>query len=293
MQSIRCPVMADLPHFPVSRYSSASRLSDPAQFLREWKRDIFASPRIGWRLFQRGLIHQYRHSSLGIFLVFAPVLIAALLFTFGRHSNLLAAEIGGVNSAFFGACGMLMGQSFLEALNSTKRLFANNQSLFRRQNLPVEGPLLAIVIDLVFRLLIRLLVLALLMGLFSIHPVPTAPIAAWGLLGISLAGAGLGLIAAAPSCLQQDLTVLASILPLVLFTVTPVFGVPAPASLLGRIQSVNPLTWLFQGIRAAAYGGSGSVVAAAIGPVVGILLVLLGWFICRIARPHVVERILV
>lgn len=285
--------MTNHSRFPASHHSSASRLSDPAQFLREWKRDIVASPRIGWRLFQRSLIHQYRHSSLGIFLAFAPVAITTLLFTFGRHSNLLAAEIDGVNSAFFGACGMLMGQSFLEALNATKRLFANNQFLFRRQNLPVEGPLLAIFIDLLFRLLIRLLVLALLMRIFSIPVIFTTPIAAWGLLGISLSGAGLGLLAAAPSGLQQDLTVLTNILPLAIFSVTPVFGVPAPASLIGRIQSINPLTWMFQGVRAAAYGGPGSVAAAAFGPVAGISLVLLGWFICRIARPHVVERILV
>ena len=271
---------------------AASRLADPGRFFRDWFADLAAAPRIGWRLFQRSLIQQYRHSSLGIFLAFAPVMITALVFTFGRRSHLVSSEIGGVDSTFFGVCGMLMAQTFLEALNAARRLFAGYQALFRRQNIPLEGPLLAILTDLGFRLLIRLGALALLMVLFSVAPAVTLPVALLGLVGLSLLGAGLGLLAAPPSALQQDFNVFAGALPVVLFTITPVFIVPAPGSLLWRIQAANPLTWLFEGIRAAAYDGPGSPATAAIGPLIGLGLLLSGWFVCRLARPHVVERML-
>ena len=33
--------------------------------------------------------------------------------------------------------------------------------------------------------------------------------------------------------------------------------------------------------------------SAAIGPLVALLIFMVGWFLCRIARPHVVERMLV
>ncbi len=278
---------------PVRLHAATSRLRDPNRFLREWARDAGGSPPVAWRLFVRSLIQQYRHSSLGIVLAFAPVVLTALVFTFGRRSHLVAGEIGGVNSAFFGACGMLMGQAFLEAFNATRRLFAGNQALFRRQSLPVEGPLGAILLDLGFRYLIRLAVLALLMALFAVPPAVTLPLAAWGLVGLSLAGAGLGLLVAPPSALQQDINIFSNALPLILFTVTPVFMVPEPESFLGAVHAANPLAWLFEGVRAAAYGAPGSLAAAAIGPLVGLLIFMLGWFLCRIARPHVVERMLV
>ena len=131
------------------------------------------------------------------------------------------------------------------------------------------------------------------MALFAVPPAVTLPLAAWGLVGLSLAGAGLGLLVAPPSALQQDINIFSSALPLILFTVTPVFMVPEPGSFLGAVHAANPLAWLFEGIRAAAYGASGSLAAAAIGPLVAMLIFMVGWFLCRIARPHVVERMLV
>lgn len=284
---------ATAPGAPVRFHAAISRLRDPRRLFRECARDAAGSPPIAWRLFVRGLIQQYRHSSLGIVLAFAPVVLTALVFTFGRRSHLVAGEIGGVNSAFFGACGMLMAQGFLEAFNATRRLFAGNQALFRRQSLSIEGPLGAILLDLAFRSLIRLAVLALLMALFAVPPAATAPLAAGGILGLSLTGAGLGLLLAPPSALAQDLNVFSNALPLLLFTVTPVFLVPEPDSILARVQAANPLAWLFSGIRAAAYGAPGSMNAVIVGPLVGLLMLGLGWFVCRIARPHVVERMLV
>jgi ABC-type polysaccharide/polyol phosphate export permease len=293
--SDRLPTDPDVafPGTPVRLHAASSRLRDPRRVLREWARDAAGSPPVAWRLFVRSLIQQYRHSSMGMFLAFAPVVLTALVFTFGRRSNLVAGEIGGVPSTFFGACGMLMAQGFLEAFNATRRLFAGNQALFRRQSLPVEGPLGAILLDVGFRYLIRLAVLALLMALFAVSPAATAPLAAWGLLGLPLVGAGLGLLVASPSALAQDLNILSSALPLILFTVTPVFLQPAPGSLLGRVHAANPLAWLFEGVRAAGYGAPGSLTAAVLGPLVGVLLLMLGCFVCRIARPHVVERMLV
>jgi ABC-type polysaccharide/polyol phosphate export permease len=73
---------------------------------------------------------------------------------------------------------------------------------------------------------------------------------------------------------------------------TPVFVPAAAGSLFGRVCAANPLSWLFDGIRAAAYGGHGSPIAAGIGLVIGLLLLFVGWMFCRIARPHVVERML-
>ncbi len=278
---------------PVSIRSAASRLRDPARFFREWGEDLARSPRLAWRLFLRSLVQQYRHSSMGIFLAFAPVVVTALVYTFVRRSHLVATEIAGLNSTFFGAEGVLMVQTVLEAFNGMRRLFAGNQPLFRRQNLPVEGPIMAVLVDLGFRMLIRFAVLGMLMVLLRVPIASTLPLAIWGFLGLSLVGAGLGLLVAGPGALAQDVNVVSGVLPVLLLTVTPVFMVASPESVLGRVQAANPLAWLFEGIRAAAHGGAGSITAALSGPLVGLGLLVAGWFVCRVARPHVVERMLV
>lgn len=281
------------PAVPVSIRTADSRLRDPGRFFREWGEDLARSPRLAWRLFLRSLIQQYRHSSMGIFLAFAPVVVTALVYTFGKRSHLVGTEIAGIDSTFFGVEGVLMVQSFFEAFNAMRRLFAGNQALFRRQNLPVEGPIMASLVDLGFRLLVRFAVLGLLTVLLGVPIAPTFPLALWGFLGLSLVGAGLGLLAAGPGALAQDVNVVSSVLPMVLFAVTPVFLVPPPGSVIGRIHAANPLAWLFDGIRAAAHGGGGSIGGAVMGPLVGLGLLAAGWLVCRVARPHVVERMLV
>lgn len=240
----------------------------------------------------RNINQQYRHSSMGILLAFAPALITAALFAFGRRSHLLAGTTGGVNSAFFSVVGVLLVQAFLEAFQSGRRLFANHQGMLRRQPIPVEAPMLAALLDLSFHGFIRLGVMAAMFGAFSVAPRPTLPLALWGLFGVTLGGFGVGTLLAVPAALHQDTNVLSAVLPLILFTVTPVFGIAPPESFLGWIQRHNPLAWWFDGIRVAAYGGEGTLIAAGMGPVVGCLLLLLGWLVCRIARPHVAEKML-
>jgi len=277
---------------PIVVRSGASPLSSPREFVADWAADVRRAPPAAWLLFQRHLTQQFRQSSLGLLLAFAPAVTTALVFTYGRRINIFAADTGGVNSAFFSVFGMLLAQTFLETLQSGRRLFAGSQIFLRRQSASLEPPVLAAVLDAGFHAAIRTIVLAGLMVLFAVRPAPTAPLAILGIAGLSLCGLGLGFLLAPSSALRQDLNVLLSGLPIILFTVTPVFLVPPPESFLGRIHALNPLSWLFNGIRAAAYGGHGSVLFAAAAPFVGFLLLGLGWALCRVARPHIVERMI-
>lgn len=266
-------------------------MARPARFLSDWCADCARSSRFAWHLFRRTLTIQFRHSSVGLLLAFAPAVITALVFTYARRAHVFNAESGGVNSAFFGGFGIFVVQAFVEAFNAGRRIFAANLGMFRRHVTAVEGPLLATVLELAFYDAIRVVVMAGFFAAFGVVPAATVPLAVWGLLGISLGGLGLGLLLAAPSTLQPDLNALCAGLPIVFFTVLPVFLIPAPDSLLGHIHAANPLAWVFDGIRAAAYGGPGSLAAAAVGPLVAAVIFVAGWCLCRLALPHVVERL--
>lgn len=276
---------------PVSITAARSRLASPARFLSDWYRDIMGSPRFAWQLFRRVINIQFQHSSVGILLAFAPATITALVFAYARRTHMFADDTGGVNSAFYGGFGILMAQAFVEAFQAGRRVFVAYQGILRRQVTAIEGPLLATVLEILFHDLIRIVVMGGLFAAFRIIPSFTLPLAVWGLLGVSLGGLGLGLLLAAPTALQPDINALAAGLPIVLFTSAPVFMIPAPESLLGQIHAKNPLGWLFDGIRAAAYGGPGSLEAAAVGPLVACVFIAAGWFLCRVALPHIVERL--
>jgi ABC-type polysaccharide/polyol phosphate export permease len=277
---------------PVRVISARGRLASPGDFLAEWRADLVQSPRLAWRLFLRGLIQQYRHSVLGVLLAFAPVILTALVIAFGRRAQLISSDMGGVNAAFFGAFGVLLAQAFVEGINAAQRLFSGSQVLLKRQNVPLEAPLLAILIDLAFRDLVRLVVIGILMGIFHVGPSPWFPLSVWAIMGVSLLGAAIGLFTAPFAGLTSDLAVFSRALTVIVITTTPVFVSLSPESVLGKVQAANPLSWIFDGVRAAAYGAPGSLAMAAIGPAAAIAVFVVGWFACRVARPHVVERMI-
>lgn len=277
---------------PSWRITAAGRFAEGGGLLAGWIDDVRQSPRIAWRLFLRGLVQQYRHSSLGIVLAFAPVSLTVLVFVLGRRSQFFASETGGVHSAFYGAFGVLLAQAFVESLGSMQRLFAGNHALLRRQNLPIEAPLLAGLIDFVFRDLMRLLVIVGLMAAFEVGPTAWSPLLPWTILGVSVAGGAIGLLTAPLAGLTGDLQVVSRVLMLVVAAVVPVFMIPPPDTVLHDVQQANPLTWLFDGARAIAYGGPGSIAAGLAMPLAAAALFLLAWLLCRIARPHVVERMI-
>lgn len=273
-------------------YGGGSRLRNPRRFLEHWLGDLRACGPTARRLFLRHIAQQYRFSSLGLLWAFAPSALTALVLIGGQRAHVVG-QGGGVTAAFYGVFGLGLAQTFLEALNSTRRVFASHQQLLRRQNVPLDGLIVAGLLDVALNMLVRLAVIVIVFFVFSVPlAIATLPLAILGFLGVAALGAGLGLLIAPFSSLKRDFDNLFGILPWILFAVTPVF-VPLPTeSRFGRICQWNPLTRLFDGIRAAAYGGDGDPSAAIRGLVLGLVIMFIGWMFCRIARPHVVERML-
>ena len=274
-------------------YSAGSRLASLPSFLRDGLDDFRRMWPAARRLFRRGLAQQYRFSSLGLAWAFAPAVVTAVVLVIGRRAHVIDDAAGSVPAAFYGVFGLTLAQTFLDAVAAFRRLFVQHQSLLRRQNIPLEGFVVAGMLEAGFSLLVRLGVLAVVWVLCAVVPtVATLPLAVWGMCGVLCLGAGCGLIVAPLNSLSRDVDNLMAMVPWILFAVTPVFVAASPESLLARIYALNPLASLFDGIRAAAYGGQGSQLAAACGPLVGIAVLAVGWGLCRLARPRVLERML-
>ena len=275
-------------------YSCESRLSDPIAFARLWVADLQASGPTAHRFFRRSLAQRYRLSSLGLAWAFAPSVLTAIVLIAGQRASVIGTGSVEVSPAFYGVFGLAVAQTFLESLNGLRALFTSHQTMLRRNNVAIEGLILAAFIEVHFGVLIRLIVLAVVFFLFGVLPsLETMPLAFTGLWGVVLIGAGLGLLLAPASSLRNDMDHAMHLLPWGLFATTPVFMAATTGSLLAMGYALNPLAWLFDSIRTAAYGATGSLLPALVAPLVGALMVFMGWFFCRLCRPYVVERYLV
>jgi lipopolysaccharide transport system permease protein len=279
---------------PMVVYASESRMRDPLTFFRLWLADLSASGPAARRFFERSLTNRYRLSSFGLAWAFAPSVLTAIVLIAGQRAHVIGTGGAEVPSGFYGVFGLAVAQTFIESLNSLRVLFTSHQHLLRRNNVAIEGLILAAFVEVLFGVLIRLIVLAVVFLLFGVWPrFETLPLAFIGLLGVVFLGGGLGLCLAPASSLRGDIDQAMHLVPWALFAITPVFLAPAVGSLLARAYALNPLAWLFDSIRTAAYGAPGSLVPAVLAPLVGTLLVMIGWFFCRFCRPYVVERYLV
>lgn len=219
--------------------------------------------------------------------------LTAVVLMGGQRANVISSN-GVVPGAFYGIFGMALAQTFLEALNGTRRLFIAHQNILKRQRVPVEPFITAEIMQLGFTMTVRLAILVALYIFFSV-PTPSPEmimIALIGYFGIASSGAGIGLLLAPLTALTQDLDQISNILPWIIFAITPVFVPVAKGSFLGSLAGVNPLTWAFDSIRGAAYAGGESSAASIVAGIVGLFMVIIGSMVCRIARPHVVERLM-
>ena len=262
------------------------------RFFSDWLTELRGCGTTARRLFLRSLAQQYRYSSLGVFWAFVPPALATLVLIGGQRAQI----VGGAESvpaAFYGVFGLAIVQTFLEAVNATRRVFANHGQLLRRQNVPLDGLVVAALLDTAFTMLVRLAIIAVVFFVFSVQPVwRTIWVAMAGFVGMAALGSGLGLLVAPLSSLKRDVENFFAVFPWMLLAITPVFTPPPPGSLFARICEYNALTRMLDGIRAAAYGGHGSPSGALRGLLAGLLLLVLGWAFCRFARPYVIERTL-
>ena len=269
---------------------SASRLVHPLVFLRGFLRDLVSSRFAIRALLARNLALRYRYSSFGVLWAFAPPLVTAAAMVLGQRVELLGSGPKGVGLAFYAVFGVAMAQTFLESMNIMKGTFTSHRQLLARGNMPIEGIIASSLLEEIFHTTARLAVV-LLGFVFGVKAsASTFPLVFTGFLGLVFAGAGIGLLIAPIASFKSDIDKAMAVFPWIFFAVTPVFLHSDGGGLLHTIYKFNPAAWVFDGIRHAAYGGSGPLWAALLVLPAGFALFVAGCLWCRLARPYAMER---
>ncbi|MDX1931947.1 MAG: ABC transporter permease [Capsulimonadales bacterium] len=284
-------------------YHGGSALRYPRSFLRQAISDLLGSWQAALRLFGQSIAQKYRYSALGIFWAFAPAALTAVLLTVGKRADLTILRDGIVAPQVYAIFGLILGQTFLEAMATQRTLFLTHRYLLSRHQAPVEGLIIAGILENLFGLAMKVGLLALVFLQWKTIPSVTVPLGIFGMTVILLLGTTLGLLLAPWSALKRDLDNVMGVFPWAFMGLTPIFVPPQPDSPMAEIYRWNPFAYVFDATRFLTYGyghqpmpgvsGSGMMTILLGALAVCIVLLPAAWILCRVARPYIVESYLV
>ncbi|HEY0149239.1 MAG TPA: ABC transporter permease [Allosphingosinicella sp.] len=267
-------------------YSAAPELRSPVRFCAA----AFADLRAGWpialRLFRSNLRVRYRRSVFGYLWLLLPALATAGIAAFLHSRNIVRFAPTGLPYPLFVLCGMMLWQTFAEALNAPLQQLQAARQLVTRSRVPHEAIILAGLFELLLNALIRLLVLAAALLWLRVPVAPSLALLPMAALSLAVLGLAGGLLLAPAGMLFDDTGRVITMGLSFAFFVTPVMY-PIPADSVLRFNPVSPAIatarrWIEGGAAAPGF------YAVAAG---GAVLLVVAWLFYRIARPHFVSRL--
>ena len=292
LPSLRPPQTAprDAAPPPVVVYAPESLLRHPGALVREMARDLGASRELAWRLFVRNVSARYRQTVFGYVWAFLPPLVTTALFVLLRRGGLFSVADTGVPYVAFVLTGMVLWQTFAEALLAPLRMVGQSRSLLTKINFPREALLLAALAEVTFSFCVRALLLVGALAWFRLVPPPTVALVPVGLAVLVAVGLAIGTALVPLAILYQDVEqALGAAVPLWMFA-TPVLY-PAPVNFPGTLtMTLNPVGPALDTTRAWLLGGSPHLAAFGWVALGAFAVLLAGWLLYRLALPILIER---
>lgn len=148
-------------------YTPESPVRHPGKLVAAMWRDLLASRELAWRLFVRDVSSMYRQSVLGYVWAFVPPVMAALPWVFLNSQKIVNVGNTPIPYPAYVMTGMMLWQSFMDALNSPLKQTGAARPMLSKINFPREALLLAGVAEVVWNLLIRMTLLVPVLWLYG------------------------------------------------------------------------------------------------------------------------------
>ncbi len=277
--------MIEVVHEPVAGRDRYRRL------LRQMARDLRASAGMARQLLSRQLRAEYRQTFLGGLLAFLPALAMVFWAVLADRAKILAAGDTGIPYAAFVLVGLLLWQTFVEAIQAQIDSLAAERSLLAKLDLPPESLILAALARVLILVAPKMLVVAIAFAWLGLGIPGTILLSPIPLLVLALLGTALGLVLAPLHALYHDVGKGLTAVTTFWFFMTPVLYTVPAHGLFRRLVQWNPVTPLLGLARdLAAIGTSGNWSAALWMTVATLLALPLAWFFYRLALPVVLEK---
>jgi lipopolysaccharide transport system permease protein len=254
-------------------------------------RDLLAARGLAWRLFVRNTSARYRQTFFGYAWAIAPPLVSTAIFVFLSRSGVFTVSNAGVPYVPFLLTGLILWQTFVDALGSPLRMVNQSREMLTKINFPREALVLAGILEVLFNFLVRGVLLAGALLWFHVGLTPSALLFPLGLLAIVGVGLAIGVMLVPLGVLYQDVEQALGLVVSLWFFVTPVFY-PAPSSYPASLTMLlNPVSPVLDSTRAWILGVPALHLTGFLGVGAGAIVILLaGWVVYRLALPVLIER---
>ena len=273
-------------------YSAEPLLRSPERFAAAARADLRVVPRSAWRMWVRRLQARHRASRLGYAWLPVPALALALTWVYLDHVRVVRFGDTGIPYLAYVLSGVVLWQVFAEGLQAPLRALGDARHMLTKARLPHEAWLASAALDVALNLVVRLAVLV--VGLVAAGTSLRAAIllAPLGMVALLVLGFAIGLALTPVGLLYEDVGQALTVVAGFWFFLTPVVY-PWPADLAGdSLIALNPVTPLVVTTRAWLTGAPGAEPAQLAGVGAGaVVLLVAGWLVYRLARPHLVARL--
>ncbi len=286
----------------VTLFTVDSSLKHPALLVRDVLSGIQTGRELAWRMFVRNLRSLYRQTALGIFWAFLPPLANTAIWVLLRNVVNMGEGLDVAYSAYVLA-GMVIWQSFIEALNAPLKIVRANKQMLSRLRFPRESILLVGIYETIFNLCIRLVVLIPILLIFLSLPSINetwqgifwswqTPVAILSVLLLMLLGFGIGLILMPFGMLYHDVGKFLTVATAPWMILTQIIYAPPENWAWSPFNWLNPASPLLLASRdLLTLGQTEHWIAAGVYGLIAIPILLLGVVVYRVSIPILVERI--
>jgi lipopolysaccharide transport system permease protein len=279
-------------HETVVVYKAGSPLLDPARLLRDVANDLYASRELAWRLFLRNTSARYRQSLLGYFWAIFPPLATTGMWLFLTRQQVVKIDSGDIPYPAYLITGMILWQTFAEAIQIPIRVVSESKSMLAKINFPRESLPIVAAAECGFNTLLRLVILAFSLFYLGCSVASTVPLAIFGVLSMILLGLTIGLVLSPFALLSDDINNgLALILQLWMYC-TPVIYPPRDTGTIGLVNRFNPVSPLLIQTRDWILTGNQTFFLQGL-LVTGLTIIVTGFafILYRVALPRAIERL--
>ena len=269
-------------------YSSEADLRHPRRFLAGARADVRHTLRVALELFRRNVHARYRRSWLGFAWLLLPTIATTLVWVYIQARGIVDITPTDIPYPVHVLAGMTLWQTFVDALNAPMQQLRSSRQLVTRTRVPQEALILAGALEVLLNCMARLLIVAIAVVAWLGGIAPTVMLVPAGIAMLVFLGLAIGVIITPLGLLFEDIVRGLPIVTGLWFFLTPVIY---PARESGFLR-FNPVTPLLETTRSWLAGSSGGIAeGTTLVSVAATLLLLVGWVVLRLARPHIVERL--
>lgn len=278
-------------------YNSKPALKSPGQFFCQMRQDVVGSLELAVVLASRDIRALYRQTLFGYIWAFLPLLGTTGVFMLLRSGGAFTTADSGLAYPVFLLVGSTLWQVFSDSVHGPLKMMVSSRTMITKINFPKEALIFAGILVTLFNFLVRLSILipALLFfawkGLYTFYwsSIVLFPI---GVVGIILLGYGIGVAITPLGLLYKDVSLGISMLLMFWMFLTPVVFTIPDSGLVAGVMKWNPVSPMIDTARAWLVGTEPALASNFfIVLLCSIAGLFIGWVVCRVSMPHVIERL--